>query len=139
MIYSNYIPTLLHYFSCLSQVLTKYRLYFKLSKYDFFLSRIKYVGHDLIADGSFSAQFKFDRINKWPLPLDGMSFLFYWLVFILQQLWSMARIKYQTSSSSSSFVSSSNSITTCLVTSANWRFLTMEDEYNNFISSPSIR
>ena len=75
LIYSNYIPTLLHYFSCLSQVLTKYRLYFKLSKYDFFLSRIKYVGHDLIADGNFSAQFKFDRINKWPLPLDGMSFL----------------------------------------------------------------
>ena len=35
LILSNHIPTLLHYFSCVAQVFTKYRLSFKLRKCDF--------------------------------------------------------------------------------------------------------
>ena len=59
LIYSNHISTLLHYFSCVAQVFTKYRLSFKLSKCNFFLPRVEYVGHDLIASGNYPAQFKF--------------------------------------------------------------------------------
>ena len=47
LIFFNHIPTLLHYFSCVAQVFTKYRLSFKMSKCDFFLPRVEYVGHDL--------------------------------------------------------------------------------------------
>ena len=50
--YFNNIPTLLHYFFCVSQVFTKYRLSFKLAKQDLFLLRTEYVGHDLIASGN---------------------------------------------------------------------------------------
>ena len=32
LLYSNHIPTLLHYFSCVAKVFTKFRLSFKLSK-----------------------------------------------------------------------------------------------------------
>ena len=35
LLFSNHTPTLLHYFSCVAQVFTKYRLSFKLSKCDF--------------------------------------------------------------------------------------------------------
>ena len=59
LIYSNYILTLLHHFSCVYQVFTKYKLSFKLSKCDFFLARVEYVGHDLTASGNFPTQSKF--------------------------------------------------------------------------------
>ena len=49
LLYSIHISTLLHYFFWVSQVFTKYRLSFKLSKYDLFLPRVEYVRHDLIA------------------------------------------------------------------------------------------
>ena len=64
LIFSNHIPTLLHYFSCVAQVFTKYRFSFKLSKCDFFLSRIEYGGHDLIADGNCLVQSKFVLIRQ---------------------------------------------------------------------------
>ena len=35
LLYSNHNPTLLQYFSCITTVFVKYRLSFKLSKYDF--------------------------------------------------------------------------------------------------------
>ena len=66
LIYSNHIPTLLHYFSCVAQVFTKYRLSFKMSKCDYFLPRIEYVGHDLTADDNCLVQSKFDLIKQWP-------------------------------------------------------------------------
>ena len=75
LIFSNHIPILLHYFSCVAQVFTKYRLLFKLSKRDFFLSRVEYVGHDLTADGNCFAQPKFTLIKQWPLPPLGGSLL----------------------------------------------------------------
>ena len=59
LLYSKHIPTLLHYFSCVTQVFTKYRLSFKLSKYDLFLPRVEYVGYDLTASGNCPAQSKF--------------------------------------------------------------------------------
>ena len=77
LIFSNYIPTLLHYFSCVAQVFTKYWLSFKLSKYGFFLSRDEYFGHDLTADGNCSTQSKFALIKQWPLPPHGVSLLFF--------------------------------------------------------------
>ena len=52
LIFSNHIPISFHYFSCVARVFTKYRLSFKLSKYDFFLSPVEYVGHDLTVDGN---------------------------------------------------------------------------------------
>ena len=35
LLYSNNVNTLIHYFSCVDQVFTKYRLSFKLTKCDF--------------------------------------------------------------------------------------------------------
>ena len=46
-LFSNHIPTLLHYFSCVAHIFIKFRLTFKLSKYDFLKERVEYVGHDL--------------------------------------------------------------------------------------------
>ena len=137
LIFSNHIPTLLHYFSCVAQVFTKYRFSFKLSKCDFFLSRIEYGGHDLIADGNCLVQSKFVLIRQWPLPPHGVSLLS--LVFILQQLCSMVWITHKTSSSSTTFASSPNSTATYMVTSAYWRFQKLQDESNNLVPSPSIR
>ena len=75
LIYSNNISTLIHYFSCVAQVFTKYRLSFKLSKYDFFLPHVEYVGHDLTASGNYPAQSKFQLIKDWHLPAHGVSLL----------------------------------------------------------------
>ena len=75
LIFSNHIPTLFHYFSCVAQVFTKYRLLIKLSKYDFFLSRVKYVGHDLTVDGNCPAHSKFSLIKQCPLPPHRVSLL----------------------------------------------------------------
>ena len=36
LLYSNNVNTLIHYFSCVAQVFTKFRLSFKLTKYEFF-------------------------------------------------------------------------------------------------------
>ena len=46
-LFSYHILTLLYSLSCAAQVFTKYRLSFKLSKYDLFKDRVEYVGHDL--------------------------------------------------------------------------------------------
>lgn len=35
LLYSNHVNTLIHYFSCVAQVFTKYRIYFKLTKGEF--------------------------------------------------------------------------------------------------------
>ena len=76
LIYSNHIPILLHYFTCVAQVFTKYRLPFKLSKCDFFFPRIEYVGHDLTTGGNCPAQSKFQLINNWHLPPHGVLLSF---------------------------------------------------------------
>ena len=63
LLYSNHIPTLLHYFSCVAKVFTKFRLSFKLSNYDFFKSHVEFVGHDFTASGNCPAQSKFYLIQ----------------------------------------------------------------------------
>ena len=50
LLFSNNIPTLLHYFSYVTQVFTRFLLSFKISKCDFFKDRVEYVGHDLIGE-----------------------------------------------------------------------------------------
>ena len=75
LLFSNHIPTLLHYFSCVAQVFTKFRLSFKLSKCDFLKERVEYVGHDLTANGNCPAESKFALIQEWPLPPHGISLL----------------------------------------------------------------
>ena len=64
LLYSNHSSTLLHYFSCITQFFTKYRLSFKPSKCDFFKPRVEFVGHDLTALGNCSAQSKFQLIDQ---------------------------------------------------------------------------
>ena len=68
LLYSNHIPTLRHYFSCVANFFTKFRLSFKLSKCDFLESHVEFVGYDLTAGGNCPAQSKFNLIKEWPLP-----------------------------------------------------------------------
>ena len=63
LLFSNHIPTLLHYFSCVAQVFTKFRLSFKLGKCDFLKQRVEYVGHDLTANGNCPAASKFSLLH----------------------------------------------------------------------------
>ena len=63
-LYSNHVPTLLHYFSCAAQVFSKYRLSFKLTKCDFLKPRVVFVEHDLTTYGNFPAEFKFELITN---------------------------------------------------------------------------
>ena len=73
LLYSIHISTLLHYFSLVPQVFTKYRLSFKLSKYDFFLPCVEYVRHDLIAVGNCPTLSKFQLVKHWSLSPHGVS------------------------------------------------------------------
>ena len=75
LLYSNHVLTLLHYFSCVAQVFTKYRLSFKLTKCEFFKKRVEFVGHDLTIYGNCPAASKFDLIRDWPLPPHAISLL----------------------------------------------------------------
>ena len=63
LLYSNHVPSLFHYLSCVIQVFTKYRLSFKLTKCDFFIPRVEFVGHDLTTNGNCPAKSKFDLIQ----------------------------------------------------------------------------
>ena len=71
LIYYNHTPTLLHYFSCVAKVFTKFRLSFNLFECDFFKSRVEFVGHDLTAGGNCPAQSKINLITEWTLPIHG--------------------------------------------------------------------
>ena len=75
LLYSNRIPTSSHYFSCVVQVFTKYRLSFKLSKCDLFLPRVEYIGHDCTVGGNYPVQFNFKLIKIWSLPPHDVSLL----------------------------------------------------------------
>ena len=75
LLFSNHIPTLLHYFSCVAQVFTKFCLSLKLSKCDFLKNRVEYVGHDLTTHGNCLAAPKFSLLQNWPLPPHGISLL----------------------------------------------------------------
>ena len=55
LLFSIHVPIILHYYSCVVRVFTKYRLSFKLSKYDLFQSRVEYVSRDIFAHINFPA------------------------------------------------------------------------------------
>ena len=46
-----------------------------MSKCEFFLPHMEYIGHDLTTDGKFPAQFKFDLIKQWSVQPHGVSHL----------------------------------------------------------------
>ena len=75
LLYSNNVNTLIHYFSCVAQVFTKYRLSFKLTKCEFFKPRVEFVGHDLTTYGNYPVASNFDLIKHWPLPPHAISLL----------------------------------------------------------------
>ena len=75
LLFSNHIPTLSHYFSCVVQIFTKFRLSFKLSKCDFLKERVEYVEYGLTANGNCPAKSKFSLIQDWPLLPHGISLL----------------------------------------------------------------
>ena len=75
LLYSNNLNTLIHYFSCVTQVFTKYLLHFKLKKCEFLKPRVEFVGHNLTTYGNCPAASKFDLIKHWPLPPHAISLL----------------------------------------------------------------
>ena len=75
LLYSNNINTLIHYFSCVDQVCTKYRLSFKLTKCDFVKPRVEFDGRDVTTYGNCTTASKFYLIKHWPLPLHTISLL----------------------------------------------------------------
>ena len=107
LLFSNHIPTLLHYFPCIAQVFTKFRLSFKLSKCDFLKDRVEYVGHDLTANRKCPIASKFSVLQDWPLPSHGISLLsfiglccFYnrycpWFEPNIKPLWKLQRVYHR--------------------------------------------
>ena len=75
LLFSNHIPTLLHYFPVLHKECTKYRLSFQISKFDFFKDRVEYVGYDLTTEGYYLAVSKFTLLQDWTLPPHGIYFV----------------------------------------------------------------
>ena len=82
LIYSNHIPTLLHYFSCVAKVFTIYKLSFKMSKYYFFLSYIENVRHFLTATEIVLLNQSFSLSN---------NYLFYHLMYLFFLLFACVR------------------------------------------------
>ena len=75
LLFYNHIPIRIDYFSCIAQVFTKFRLSFKLSKCEFFKHSAEFVSHDHTTVKNFPVEFKFQLIEKCPLPKTGI-FLF---------------------------------------------------------------
>ena len=75
LLYSNHIPTLLLYFSCVAHVFSKYRLSFKLTKCDFFKQHVEFVWHDLKTYSNCPTVSNFDLIMDWPLSSHAIFLL----------------------------------------------------------------
>ena len=75
LLFPKHDTTVIHYFSCVSQVFTMYRLLFKLYKYDFFEIIVEFCWHDLTTLKNFSAESKLQLIEEYPLPTTGTSLL----------------------------------------------------------------
>ena len=96
LLFSNHTPTFLYYFSCVTRVFTKYRLSFKLSKWDFFKDRMECVGHDLTSNRNYSAKSKFSLIQDWSLPpheITLLSFIGLYYVYHKYCPWFKTNIK----------------------------------------------
>ena len=94
LLFSNHTPILLHYFSCIAQVFTKFRLSFKLSKYDFLKDRVECVGHDLTTNGNCPAASKFSlfRTGRFHLTVSRSCHLLVCVVFTTDIFRSLKRI-----------------------------------------------
>ena len=75
-LFCNHALTICHHFCYVIGVFIKYRLSFKLSKCDFFQSRVEYVGQDITTYGNCLTASKFDLLQRYPLPSHGISLLF---------------------------------------------------------------
>ena len=73
LLFPKHDTTVIHYFSCISQVFTMYMLLFKLYKYDFFEIIIEFCWHDLTTLGNFSAESKLQLIEEYPLPTNNRN------------------------------------------------------------------
>ena len=72
---SNHVSTILHYFSCVIQVLIKHILPFKLSKLDFFQPRVECIGYDLPTRGNFPVASKLYLLQSYPFLPHGILLL----------------------------------------------------------------
>ena len=76
LLFSNHVSSILHYFSCVARIFTKYRLSFKWNKCDFFQPRVKYVDNDLTAHNNCPTASKFDSLQNWPShPIESCVYL----------------------------------------------------------------
>ena len=60
----NCISTFLYYVSCVFQFFTKYSLFFKLSKYDFWKPRVEFVSHNCTAQW-YKIEFFRQLVHYW--------------------------------------------------------------------------
>ena len=68
---------ILIYFRCVYGIFRKYRVSFWLDKCEFLKPRVEYVGHDILCQGNYPAQSKFNLINDWPVPTPEKISLFF--------------------------------------------------------------
>jgi hypothetical protein len=73
LLVSNNPDVLVRLFRHVCTAFVTYRLSFKLTKCDFFLHRLEFLGIDLSKAGNLPAQSKFNLINNWPLPATSQS------------------------------------------------------------------
>ena len=68
LIWCEYEDFSIMLFTCVCKVFEKYRVSFRLDKFEFLKSRVEYVGYDILRKGNCLAQSKFDLIQDWKLP-----------------------------------------------------------------------
>ena len=75
LFFSDHIPSLLSYFSCISQVFTKYSILFKFSKFDSFRQSEEFIEHDFTTLSNYPTPSNFWLIEEWLLPIICTSLL----------------------------------------------------------------
>ena len=68
LLWCIYTTLLMTYFKYVCKIFLKYRVSFRLDKYEFMKPRAEYVGHDIPTNDNCPAASKFDMINDWLLP-----------------------------------------------------------------------
>lgn len=59
------------------QVLREHQLYVKLNNYDFYQSKVQYLGHFMFEDGIAVSQEKITTIKEWPTPKDMPNVIYF--------------------------------------------------------------
>ena len=91
LLFSNNIPTILHYLSFVAQLFIKYSLFFKLSKYEFFKPRVYYVAMISLLMETIPSLLDFLCFNTD--PFHSIVFIFYYLVGCVTFTIDIARFK----------------------------------------------